>query len=70
MKKTVILVVLLAFGMLLSACSGDEAAQSTHDRVLKEGVVKIGVRNDNPPMSFVDDSGAWVGFDVDLAHAM
>jgi len=70
MKKTVTLIMLLAFGLLLIACSGNEAAESTYDRVLKDGVVRIGVRNDNPPMSFVDDSGAWVGFDVDLAHAM
>ena len=34
------------------------------------GVVRIGVRNDNPPMSFISDTGAWVGFDIDLAEAM
>jgi polar amino acid transport system substrate-binding protein len=33
-------------------------------------MVRIGVRNDNPPLSFIDSSGEWVGFDVDLAHAM
>ena len=70
MKKTVTLIILLAFGALLIACSADEAADSTADRVQKEGTVRIGVRNDNPPMSFVDESGEWVGFDVDLANAM
>jgi polar amino acid transport system substrate-binding protein len=32
--------------------------------------VRIGVRNDNPPLSFVTEEGEWVGFDVDLAHAI
>jgi polar amino acid transport system substrate-binding protein len=70
MKRTVVWVTLLVFVMLLSGCGGDEAAESTHERVVKEGVVRIGVRNDNPPMSFLNDSGEWVGFDIDLANAM
>lgn len=70
MKKTVSLIMLLAFAALLIGCSANEAAESTSERVQKEGVVRIGVRNDNPPMSFVDESGEWVGFDVDLANAM
>lgn len=70
MKKTVVFVTLLVLVMLLSGCGGDEAADSTYDRVVKEGVVRIGVRNDNPPMSFLNDSGEWVGFDIDLANAM
>ncbi len=43
---------------------------SVADAVAEAGVVRIGVRNDNPPMSFIDDDGEWVGFDVDLANAM
>ncbi|MCI0394548.1 MAG: transporter substrate-binding domain-containing protein [Chloroflexi bacterium] len=33
-------------------------------------MVRVGIRFDNPPLSFVDESGAWVGFDVDLANAL
>lgn len=60
----------LALSMLLVACGGANAKQSAYDAVMEAGVVRIGVRNDNPPMSFVDESGQWVGFDVDLARAM
>ncbi len=40
------------------------------DQVTANGVVRIGVRNDNPPVSFIDEAGDWVGFDLDLAMAM
>ncbi len=39
-------------------------------RVQNDGVVRIGVRNDNPPMSFLNDDGDWVGFDLELAEAI
>ena len=44
--------------------------ESVLQRVEESGVVRIGVRNDNPPMSFIDDSGEWVGFDLELAEAV
>lgn len=47
-----------------------ESTGSTLDRVNEAGVVRIGVRNDNPPLSFIDEDGNWVGFDVDLADAL
>ena len=47
-----------------------EAMSSVADSVASSGVVRIGVRNDNPPMSFIDDEGDWIGFDIDLAEAM
>ena len=40
------------------------------DAITEAGVVRIGVRNDNPPVSFIDEEGEWVGFDLDLAAAM
>ena len=55
---------------LLSACQPLPLQQSTADRVDEADAVRIGVRNDNPPLSFVDDSGEWVGFDIDLANAI
>ncbi len=60
---------ILLLVLFLAACQ-PLAAPSTADRVAEAGVVRIGVRNDNPPMSFIDESGAWVGFDVDLAVAL
>ena len=61
------------FGLmtLLVACGASvDEGSSTLDRVTDAGTVRIGVRNDNPPMSFIDDNGEWVGFDVELANAL
>jgi len=83
LRRITFLVVALA--LLATACAsddvgavvaddGDSASSSTTesvlDRVTEEGLVRIGVRNDNPPMSFLDDSGDWVGFDLELAEAL
>ncbi|NCF69262.1 MAG: transporter substrate-binding domain-containing protein [Chloroflexi bacterium] len=55
---------------LLVACDGGGTAESVYEQVMNDGIVRIGVRNDNPPMSFIDESGDWVGFDVELAEAL
>ena len=60
----------LVIAVLAASCGSDGAAETRLDSVQDAGVVRIGVRNDNPPMSFISDTGAWVGFDVDLAEAM
>ncbi len=62
----------LAVTSLAAACSNDSesGAASTLDTVRETGQVRVGVRNDNPPMSFIDGAGAWIGFDIDLANAM
>jgi polar amino acid transport system substrate-binding protein len=71
MKKTFTFIIFLALtSFVLAACQGGSDAQSTYDQVMEKGAVRIGVRNDNPPMSFIDDNGDWVGFDVDLANAL
>lgn len=59
---------LLVAVSLLVGCTTTNT--STLDEVAAAGTVRIGVRNDNPPMSFVDSTGDWVGFDVDLARAI
>ena len=61
--------------LLLTACvpgptPAEATSTSTLDRVQADGKVKVGIRFDNPPLSFIDESGDWVGFDVDLAHAL
>jgi polar amino acid transport system substrate-binding protein len=40
------------------------------DDVKERGVLRTGIRTDNPPHSFFDSSGRWVGFDVDIAQAL
>ncbi|MEM7125502.1 MAG: transporter substrate-binding domain-containing protein [Chloroflexota bacterium] len=59
----------LLFILVFAACQPLQAP-STLESVLESGVVQIGVRNDNPPMSFIDESGEWIGFDIDLANAL
>jgi len=70
-KNSLLLIVLAVItSLILAACQGESSTPSTYDQVLENGSVRIGVRNDNPPMSFVDGDGNWVGFDIDLAQAM
>jgi len=83
MKRS--LATLSALVIVVAACGsdsdttapvGDESAPaavsegSALDRVDDTGTVRIGVRDDNPPMSFIDDTGDWVGFDLELAEAV
>ena len=76
MKAIRISLFLLVVALVAANCGSDtqssaEAANaSTLDSVRDAGTVRIGVRNDNPPMSFVDDEGEWIGFDLDLADAL
>lgn len=70
MKKVgTFLLLITTLVMILSAC-GPARAESTYDKVMDAGLVRVGTRNDNPPLSFIDDDGNWVGFDVDLANAL
>src|SRR3990172_6326072 len=46
------------------------ASQSTLDKVKAAGVVRVGIRFDNPPLSYIDSNGNWIGFDVDLADEL
>lgn len=69
-KKVILFIAAVGLSLLLAACGGTRTGQSTYEKVMETGTVRIGVRNDNPPMSFVDENGQWVGFDVDLARAV
>lgn len=43
---------------------------SVLQQVKDRAVIRVGIRSDNPPHSFIDDGGHWVGFDVDIANAV
>ena len=66
------LLFLLLLSLVLAACTlgGANASENTLDQVLERGVIRAGVRFDNPPHSFIDADGNWVGFDVDIAQAV
>lgn len=42
------------------------ANSSILDKVRSTGVVRIGTGNDTPPMNYIDETGKWTGFDVEL----
>ncbi len=63
----------------LSACApaaeGDAVPVSgsgspTMDRILEEGVIKVGIALNGPPIGFRDDSGTPMGYDVDFAYKL
>lgn len=73
MKLRKTLIVALSLMMVLAACQSaaqPAAPQSTLDKVTAAGVVRVGIRFDNPPLSYIDAAGNWVGFDVDLANEL
>jgi polar amino acid transport system substrate-binding protein len=70
-----IVVTLLFLVLFATACGGNEEASggsgsSQLHAVEERGVIRAGIRFDNPPHSFIDGSGNWVGFDVDIAEAL
>ncbi len=76
MKQKILFMIgfILTMALLVSACSAlgssSTSSESRADRITNDGVVRVGVRFDNPPLSFIEKDGEWVGFDVDLANAL
>jgi polar amino acid transport system substrate-binding protein len=46
------------------------AQETVLDGVKKRSVLRAGIRVDNPPHSYIDDKGRWMGFDVEIAEAL
>lgn len=68
-------VALAAMVSLSTGCAADATRSadptSTIAAVQERGLLRAGIRTDNPPHSYIDeDSGQWVGFDVDVAEAL
>jgi polar amino acid transport system substrate-binding protein len=58
-------------GVLLGGLSAGAFAQkSVLDAVKERGVLRAGIRMDNPPHSFIALDGRWQGFDVEIAEAI
>lgn len=51
--------------MLLAGCGGDKKAGGADKKVLR-----VGAETTFPPFEFADDKGNYVGFDLDLIHAI
>jgi polar amino acid transport system substrate-binding protein len=73
-SRSLWLAVLVVALLLASSCSGGSGASapraSVLDGVMERGILRAGVRFDNPPHSFIDEGGEWIGFDVDIADAL
>jgi polar amino acid transport system substrate-binding protein len=75
-RRLVLPVLLVLVAAAASACDATTAksqggpGKSALDGVKDRGVLRAGIRTDNPPHSFFDSSGRWVGFDVDIAQGL
>lgn len=66
MKRSVyIMLVLLMVGLLLAGCGAKEP-ENQLEAVKDAEVIKIGVSADYPPFAFVDESGEFTGFAIDV----
>ena len=68
MLKKYLFWVVAALAAFPAAAQAQDA--SVIDRVKERGVLVAGIRQDNPPHSFIDEEGNWVGFDVDIANGI
>jgi polar amino acid transport system substrate-binding protein len=67
--------ILLFVAALAVGCANGSSGEASSggtllDDINKRGVLRAGIRFDNPPHSFIDEDGNWVGFDVDIAEAL
>lgn len=73
MKSLKTLIFLITLLVLTGACVVNPIVSeqpSKLEQAEEAGKMRIGIRFDNPPLSFIDADGNWVGFDVDLAQAL
>ncbi len=67
-KYKVLLVMLFVLTLILTSTSFAVEEKSTLDKVLDEGVLKVGIMLDFPPCGYYDDDGKPAGYEVDLAN--
>ena len=60
-----ILTIILAFAFLASPLSAQELIE-TLQQIQKTGKIRIGYRNSQPPMSFLDKDGKPAGYSIDI----
>ena len=72
MKRFYTITLVLISDLLVASCTFAAADENTSklEQTEATGKMRVGIRFDNPPLSYVDTDGNWVGFDVDLANAL
>jgi polar amino acid transport system substrate-binding protein len=53
--------------LVVVALSGPCFAGAIHDRVGKDGVVRVGMMYNSIPAAYFNEKNEWVGFDIDIA---
>jgi polar amino acid transport system substrate-binding protein len=64
------LTIALLCSLLLAAAASCSGGDRALERVLSEGVLRVGMDASFPPFEYVDAEGNLAGFDVDLAHGI
>ena len=54
--------------LILAAIAPARAQESALDTVLKRDKIIVATYSTSPPLAYVDDNGALVGFEIDMAH--
>lgn len=67
-KKIILLLILVMFVFCGCSKPKSEPLSSTLDDIIKRGNVVIGIKTDTYPFGFIDKSGKYAGYDVDLAN--
>jgi cystine transport system substrate-binding protein len=60
----------LWFGVLLALLSASAGKADSYAAIKQRGVLNIGLEGTYPPFGYQDESGALVGFDVEIAKAV
>ena len=68
LKKVTVLMLTLA--LCLTLVTGAQAADSHLQSVLDSGTLRVAMIPENPGWSVMDASGAWVGYDVEVAKLL
>ena len=68
--KNFLLPAVIAAAAIVCGCTRDTSSPDALSLIRKRGVLKVAVEGVYPPWNYHDDSGALVGFDVELATAI
>ena len=67
MKKAVIVSIIVAMLVVMTACGSKKSEKKSDvDYVKEKGTLVVGI-TDFAPMDYKDKNGKWVGFDADMA---
>ena len=68
LRRALLAVILVATVLAAAACGAADSNKT--DRLQSAGVLRVGTEGTYAPFSYHDDSGALVGYDVDVARAV